>query len=148
MFDEQTLHEKLVNATESVLEKMFFEAVLVRGEVQTLGKPLMQVQVSFLGYPSGELRIAIEETAARVMAHDFLPDAELEAVSVQETMREFANMTCGALLSELESDSGFKLLSPVITDGTVTGAAGAPFVEERFTLECGSLIVGIRFAYE
>ena len=148
MVDEQVLHEKLVNATESVLETMFFTAVLERVAVENARGPFVQVHVPFLGYPSGELRIAIEESAARVMTQDFLPDAEVETASIEETMREFANMTCGAFLSEIESDSGFKLLSPVIQDADGGSTLNGPSVEEGFMLESGNLIVGVRFAYE
>ncbi|HLJ48289.1 MAG TPA: chemotaxis protein CheX [Bryobacteraceae bacterium] len=148
MFDEQLLHEKLVTATESVLETMFFTAVLLRGAVQNSHGPLMQVHVPFLGYPSGELHIAIEESAARVMTQDFLPE-DAEGASMEDTMCEFASMTCGAFLSEIESASGFKLLSPVVTPAAAAVETfNGPLVEEGFTLESGSLVVGVRFAYE
>jgi len=148
MFDEHLLHEKLVNATESVLETMFFTAVLMRGAARDSEGPCVQIHVPFLGYPSGELHIAIEESAARVMTQDFLPE-EGEGASMEDTMCEFANMTCGAFLSEIESSSGFKLLPPVVAPAADDAETlKGPMVEEGFTLESGSLVVGVRFAYE
>lgn len=146
---EEILREKLAGATESVLETMFFTTVISRGQGPEMdAASSLRIQVQFVGSPSGQFEVVIDPHAARVMAEGFLPDAESPAM--EETMREFANMACGAFLSEIETDGEFQLRPPVVVEGGGVDRASSSqtVLREEFTLDCGRLAVAVAFAGE
>jgi CheY-specific phosphatase CheX len=106
----------LASTAEDVLETMFFTGIegLADADAPPSG-PHLGVRLAFAGTPSGMLTLRISEASARSLASNFLaaeadeplPDAPLGAV-----VGELANMICGALLSQVQSETHFHLSSP------------------------------------
>jgi chemotaxis protein CheY-P-specific phosphatase CheC len=72
----------------------------------------MGASVRFEGHPSGALSIAMDARLARGIAEDFLGVQDIAFQQVEDVVRELANITCGAVLSRIESECTFRLDSP------------------------------------
>jgi CheY-specific phosphatase CheX len=115
---ERFFDRALREATEDVLEKMFFIRDM-GGSTPADSGPMPEITVSltFEGVPPGWLTLCAGKDAARSIAADFLGE-EKETVTDQqaeEVVCELANMICGSVLSRTESDATFHLSSPAVT---------------------------------
>jgi CheY-specific phosphatase CheX len=114
VFSKRALEE----SAGEVLEKMFFIGALEERGSDTQPYPEITTRVNFEGSPSGALTMRVAAAAARSIAADFLgcEKSSLSEAQVDEVMCELANMICGSVLSRTESETTFRLLSPVIVD--------------------------------
>lgn len=110
----------LIEAAQFVLETMFFAESEPVSE--TMGAPLLadrciRAEVSFRGDRTGRLLIGLPESCARALAAGFegIPDeAAVPQASLEQVVKESANMICGATLTRLFPDGLFQLGSPEI----------------------------------
>jgi CheY-specific phosphatase CheX len=112
----KTVRELLIESAQNALEIMCFsDAEVVSGEVTTPEGELLAASLTFEGAPSGSFGLLISANAARSVATNFLAaddEARLTAAEVSAVIGELANMICGAMLSELESDATFDISEP------------------------------------
>lgn len=108
------IQQALKEASEEVLEKMFFVRGMEGGDCQPSGGADLHAGLDFEGEPGGSLRLSLSESAARSVAADFLAAEEyaLSMRQIEEVICELANMICGSLLSKLERDARLRLSSP------------------------------------
>lgn len=120
----------LAESTCDVLERMFFLELAPLADAPTPRDPIT-AEVTFAGDPPGRFSLTMEREAARMAAADFLGADPEEIVSHQqdEVVCELANMICGSVLSQIESDVTFRLEQPVVADAreAVRPPAGATF---------------------
>lgn len=128
----------VAEALTQVLETMFFTTVLGPAE----GMPpqdLMIARVEFSGQPSGWLSLGITGPAARELAENFLGiDEALDEHQSGEVVRELANMVCGTMLSQVESDTHFELSEP-----RLVAQASPASLRQTFELENGFVEVSL-----
>ena len=76
--------------------------------------PTCTAELRFRGVPSGQCRVRVARSLARVMAAGFLGCEEIEVSDSQteEVVCELANMICGSVLSRLESEATFRITHP------------------------------------
>jgi CheY-specific phosphatase CheX len=141
----QTIDSCVTESVNKVLETMFFSAPLGPAEPET-GAHVIQAQLAFNGRPGGTFRLGLSASCARTMAADFLgeePETLTDLASGQ-VICEMANMICGTLLSQWESEEIFQLDAPELV---VPGSEDArlpetvPTVQQSFELENGILTV-------
>lgn len=106
--------EILLQATQQVLETMFFTSVMGDRDTPPDG-PCVDARVSFRGSPSGVFGLRLSASAARSIASNFLgaeDENELTDEQIGQVVCETTNMICGAVLSRVESDSVFDIALP------------------------------------
>jgi CheY-specific phosphatase CheX len=142
----QALHE----ASQSVLESMFFVSAEETGPPDEWENPMIFAQVEFRGQWAGRCIAQMPESLARTLAGNFaglLDPEEVRAEIMIETVCEFVNMICGCTITRLGC-SGIVALSPphLIEEWPVEGAnAQAP--AERW-LDTGEGTVHVSFETE
>jgi hypothetical protein len=107
------LEEISARTVPEVLEAMFFSTAAETSR-ESDGPEAVQTRVRFRGCPSGVFRLGTDAEAIRELAGNFLgvsPAAVGEA-EVAQVACELANMLCGSVLSQAESDAGFELGAP------------------------------------
>jgi CheY-specific phosphatase CheX len=115
---ERSIDQALAESVREVLERMFFvdlpEAAHPGPEPAGIA-----AQVIFDGDPPGSFRLDLDTGLAQQMAADFLGSdpAELTPEQVNDVVCELANMTCGSVLSRIESSATFRLAKPEIVVG-------------------------------
>ena len=137
----EQLSEALAAAAEQVLDTMFFVTVIAQTESAPEEALTVCACLEFRGEPSGSFGINVQESAARVIASNFLGE-EPETVSpeqVSEVVRELANMFCGAVLTQIHGDNLFELTSPELQDPERALAAAAQGTSRTFDLGEGLL---------
>ena len=129
-----------------VLETMFFAMAVENTEIRT-GPDPVSVQVAFRGSPPGEFSLKADRAVLAALGAAFLgkeDGEEMTPAEVAQTACEMANITCGSVLSEAESESGFDLDEPAVEE---SASAFEPDYEARFELDTGgALEIGFRFA--
>lgn len=76
---------------------------------------LIAASLSFEGSPPGRFGLVVSDLVARNLAANFMGGDEAASLlpgQVAGVVSELANMICGAVLSEMESNSNFNLGSP------------------------------------
>jgi len=112
-----TFESALRESAMEVLEKMFFicdsGAPVPEGDIRASE---LAVRLTFEGSPPGWLALRVGKMAARSIAADFLGEEErmLTDRQAEEMVCELAIMICGSVLSRMESDATFRLLSPLV----------------------------------
>ncbi len=136
--------EILCAAAQQVLETMFFTTIM-GARREPPGDSALEPRLSFDGNPSGSFGLKLSAGAARAIAANFLgveEDSELTCAQIGEVACELANMICGAMLSQVESDSTFQISHPSLAEPQAV-PAGA--VERFFDLDNGALGLWVRF---
>ncbi len=117
---DTVIRQALRDSVNEVLEKMFFVQTLGEfSDLEVAGHPPedeMAARLDFQGEPAGSLRLRLTSVAAKQIAADFLgiDAADVSDLQVSEVIRELANMTCGSVLSRVESSTAFNLSAPQI----------------------------------
>jgi CheY-specific phosphatase CheX len=142
---EPNFDQLLSTTVDSVLETMFFSAVLGPAEPETNGT-VLESRLAFHGRPSGTFGVCLSEPSARLLAAGFLGEDEESLTDSQtgQVVCELANMLCGSLVSQLQSDESFDLASPELVPSGSEIAAGfhaPPVARQSFELEGGILTV-------
>jgi CheY-specific phosphatase CheX len=141
---ERNYDQMFAEAVSSVLETMFFTAPLGLAAEES-GQACMGARVAFRGTPSGQVRLCLSEASAQLLAAGFLGEDE-ESLSPEQTglvVCELANMLCGSLLSQLESQEHFDLAAPQLDGDAVPPPEQAPVATQSFELENGVLRVAL-----
>jgi CheY-specific phosphatase CheX len=150
---EDTVRDRLVESAQTVLETMFFATPdTVSMDPQRPAGELIAVSLTFQGSPSGRFQLIVSDLAARTLAANFIGcDDAMSLLPGQVTgvMGELANMMCGAVVSEAESDVSFDLDAPeAIHVGADEPApdfgAGSPCIC-RFEFPEGALVSCLTF---
>src|SRR5262249_24956153 len=134
------VNELLNAAAESVLENMFFSAVM--GELP--GEPddsRVCAAVTFAGSNEGELVIAAAPATLEALAAGFL-GADEESVAdsqVKSVAGELANVLCGAVLGGLDPKGSFQISPPRIVEAVGGGSVCDMAFQKRFELMEGDL---------
>ena len=126
-----------------VLETMFF-AMAVESEDARVDGDSLAVRLVFRGSQSGVFGLKADRSVVASIGAAFLgkfDEGDLTGDEVSQVACELANMVCGAVLSEAESETGFELDEPQLD--------GEPFetvadYEARFEVDTGGA-VEIRF---
>lgn len=136
---ETELEHVLARCTETVLEQMFF----VRALNESIPAPdaELSVEVRFAGEPSGRLLLRISSSAARLIAGDFLGEDEsgLSEQQVAEVICELANIICGSVLSQVGTETTFRLDAPHLEHGPSVLDPNA--VVDSVALDNGNLLI-------
>lgn len=128
----------------SVLETMFFTAPM--GLTEDDPEDPLQACVAFHGSPSGSLTLRLSRSAAQLLAEGFLglDKNELNDTQTDLVVCELANMLCGSLVSQLESDQSFDLAAPqLLPPNTTQSPPASPTARQSFELEDGILTVSL-----
>jgi hypothetical protein len=112
-------------AVELVLQNMYFCEALFCGK-GVLTPEAVGAAVTFNGSLRGEFRIAVSDVLAARMTIDFLAldDGGAFASQIEATVRELANIACGAALSAWAPAANLHFSVP---EGFSCGPAGAEF---------------------
>ena len=135
----EQISEALAAAVEQVLDTMFFITVVSHSEQPPETALPLCACMEFRGDPSGSFGVNLSESAARVIASNFLGD-EPETVSeaqVAEVVCELCNMICGAVLTRIHGDNLFELTSPELQNPERALEAAARAVSRTFDVEDG-----------
>jgi hypothetical protein len=151
---EDAVHKLLSESAAATLETMFFAAPdQVSMDPRRPAGELLAVRLTFQGAPPGWFGLVASEPVARTLAANFIgceDGASLLPTQVSAVIGELANIMCGSVLSELESDANFDLNEPETThagaaDAGPDFAAGSPSTC-RFEFPEGALV--FFFAFE
>lgn len=113
---DDAVRQLLSESAQQTLETMFFAAP--EAISADAGRPrgeLIASRLTFLGAACGSFGAAVSAPLARALAANFLgvDDAsELASSEVTEVVGELTNIICGAVLSELETNSNFDIATP------------------------------------
>ena len=141
----------LSGAVTGVLETMFFaEAGIAEAPS---GLPALAAALSFRGRPSGEMTVCVSTAALRPLAAGFLGEDESDITETQaaEVICEIANMLCGSVVSQLESEKSFDLASPHLIPAGSSGLESHPghqTTTQTFAIQNGTLTVVLRMERE
>jgi hypothetical protein len=105
--------EVVAPAIEEILQVMYFCDGMYRGGAH-VADPAFETQLRFTGAASGTFRVAISRAFAAGMAADFLaldPDA-IATEQIDSTVKEFANVACGATMSAWMPSADFHFSVP------------------------------------
>jgi CheY-specific phosphatase CheX len=134
----------LTEATEEVLENMFFSGVM--GEVETTeataeGERLCAT-VSFAGSFTGKLTVSAAPATIAVLAAGFLGAEDDSVVDTQarSVVGELANVLCGVMLGHLDPKGSFVISPPEVSDAS---GVGQRELQKCFELMEGDLAVGL-----
>jgi CheY-specific phosphatase CheX len=150
---ENAVHQLLSESAQNTLEIMFFSTPdRVSAEPHRPAGSLIAASLSFQGAPPGRFRILVSESLARTLAANFLgsdDEAHLLPAQVAGVVGELANIVCGAVLSELETNANFDLSVPESIhrgagDPGPDFTAGSPSVC-RFEMDGGALVIFLTF---
>jgi hypothetical protein len=137
--------EILFSAAQQVLETMFFTSILGEREAPP-EEPTLGARASFHGAPSGTFGLRLSSGAARAMAGNFLgaeDERELTEVQIGEVVCEMTNMICGAVLSQVETESAFEIRLPELQPPGEGAEAGATV--RSLDLDNGALTMFLSF---
>ena len=113
---ESAARQRLLESAENTLETMFFTMPdMVSMDPQRPAGELVAASLTFRGMPPGRFGFLVSDLVARTLAMNFIgceDAAQLDSAQVAGVMGELANMMCGAVLSEMESDVNFDLSAP------------------------------------
>lgn len=150
---ENAVRQLLSECGQQTVETMFFAApdAIFPDAARPAGE-LIAAGLTFQGDPPGRFGVIISSALARNMAINFLglgDDAELPPAQVREVIGEMANIICGAVLSELESNANFDISAPA---SVLLGEAeplpdhltGLPF-ECRMEMPEGAIVLSLSF---
>ena len=149
----EVVRRLLSESAQNALETMFFTTPeAVSTELQRPSGELIAASLSFQGAPPGRFGILVSAPAARRMAANFLgsdEEARLPPAQVSGIVGELANMICGAMLSELESDANFDISEPATAYAGASEPgpdflSGSP-VAVRFELPGGAMVLSFAF---
>jgi hypothetical protein len=150
---EDAVHQLLSESAQRTLETMFFATPdKVSMDPRRPAGELIAASLTFQGAPPGRFGLVVSDAVARTLAGNFGAcddDAPLPAAQVAGVIGELANMMCGAVLSELESDANFELSAPqsIPIGADEPGpdfAAGSPSIC-RFEFPEGDLVFFFQF---
>ena len=98
-------------------------------------------RLDFAGAPSGSFGVRTPRRTARLIAANFLGEDEdaLSDAQAAEVIGELANMTCGSLLSRVESKRVFELSVPGSEPRGSDGKPGVDRIGRIFVLDEGVL---------
>ena len=128
-----------------VLETMFF-AMAVESQDAQVGGDSMRVHLDFRGSPSGTFTLHADRPALAQLGAAFLgnDNEELSPAEVGDVACELANILCGSVLSEAESESGFELDEPRLEPPAAHSASplhrSPPDYQARFQLDNGGAL--------
>lgn len=140
-------NQMIIDAVDAVLETMFFAAPMGPSpEPQEDSIPVLQARVEFTGKPSGNLRVSLCASSARLLAANFLGEDEntLTDGQIEQVVCELTNMLCGGVASQLESNQPFDLAPPELLPACCPHrcqAAPVATAQQSFALENGFLTV-------
>ncbi len=138
----EELSRVLADATEQVLETMFFTTLESRLDAVPETSGAITAALSFQGELRGTFCLDLSTESACRLAASFLatePDV-LPQERVGEAVCELANMICGRTLSQMQSEDTFELLAPHLEAQPVASTAGPTHI---FQLEDGYLRVSL-----
>jgi CheY-specific phosphatase CheX len=139
--------ESLTASVERVLETMFFTFPCGPLDTSALGDlDWVGAHLEFSGSAGGELAIMLGPAAARSLAADFL-GVEADSIGpekVAEVVCELANMVCGSMVSELESQDLIHLSSAVCFSGPAPARPGGTTAEYAAELADGPLFASVK----
>ncbi len=149
--DGAALDGLLAGAVTGVLETMFFAEAISAGAPE--GLPALAAALSFRGRPSGEMTVCVSTAALRPLAAGFLGEDEANITETQaaEVICEIANMLCGSVVSQLESEKSFDLASPRLIPAHHSGLesqTGHQTTSQTFAIQSGTLTVALRMERE
>jgi CheY-specific phosphatase CheX len=145
---EQNPDNLLTSAVDQVLETMFFTASPGPATPFGANEPnLLGATLSFHGTPSGNMAISISNDGALQLAAAFLgvEESSLHGSQVGEVICELANMLCGSVLSNFESERSFDLSTPKFILGGIEDKRSGRSKAQGFALETGALNVYLEF---
>ena len=149
----EAVGQLLSKSAQDALETMFFTTPdWVSTELERPSGELIAASLTFQGAPRGRFGMVVSAPAARSMAASFLGfdhEARLPLAQVSVVIGELANMICGAMLSELESDEHFDLSAPA-TAYAGASEPGPDFLigstaAVRFDLPGGAIVLSVAF---
>ena len=138
------LRQILENSANEVLEAMFFTGV--SGEAaETVPGPHLSAELAFRGTPSGCFGIEVPLETGRTIASNFLgaDGDELSKSQISEVVGELTNMICGTVLSHLNANGQFELLSPEVQLNPRDRYHAGDTFHSTFALEDGTLTLWI-----
>jgi CheY-specific phosphatase CheX len=150
---EDSARALLSESAQKTLETMFFTTPdRVSADPQRPAGELIAASLTFQGAPPGRFGVVMSEPVARTIATNFLGAEDgkrLPPAQVRGVIGELANIICGAVLSELESNANFDLSSPapVQVGADEPGpdyATGSP-VTCRFEMPEGAIVLSLAF---
>jgi CheY-specific phosphatase CheX len=137
----------LTQATEEVLENMFFSGVM--GEMETTeatadGDRLFAT-VTFAGSVAGQLTVSAAPATVAVLAAGFLgaEDDSVADTQARSVVGELANVLCGVMLGHLDPKGSFVISPPDVTGADGADGVGAMELHKWFELMEGDLAVGL-----
>jgi len=138
-----SIPDLLANTAAEALGTMFFTSVTRRWQgsvvADTSRAPLVRIPFLAGAGSSGYLDLRVSREGAQSIASSFLAtEEEVPEHRVNDVICELANVICGALLSVLLSERGFRLLTPEVLREPSGGVNPATF-EEALELERGWL---------
>jgi CheY-specific phosphatase CheX len=131
----------LTEATEEVLENMFFSGVM--GEMEEAGDgDRLCATVAFAGSIAGELTVSAAPATIAILAAGFLgaEDDSVADTQARSVVGELANVLCGVMLGHMDPKGSFVISPPEISDADGVGEMG---LHKRFELMEGDLAVGL-----
>jgi CheY-specific phosphatase CheX len=149
----EAVRQLLSESAQNTLETMFFITPdRISTELERPEGELIAASVTFQGAPPGRFGMVVSARAARGMAANFLgseDDAKLPLAQVSGVMGELANIICGTMLSELQSDANFDLAEPFTLHASANEPgpdflSGSP-VAVRFETPEGAIIFSFAF---
>src|SRR5437588_4823637 len=114
---EETVRRLLSESGRRALETMFFTTpdVVSNGGQRPTGD-LISASLACRGSPPGRFSAVLAAPVARTITANFLgveDGAGLPLAQLQDGAGELANIICGAVLSELDSNGSFDISAPV-----------------------------------
>jgi CheY-specific phosphatase CheX len=113
---EEPVRQLLPASAQRTLETMFFAMPeTVSMDPRRPAGERIAASLAFQGSPAGRFGLVVSDPVARTLAANFIGCDESEDLrpdQVAAVIGELANMICGAVLSELESDANFDLCPP------------------------------------
>ena len=143
---ERNMKDICAEAVSSVLERMFFTAPMGMSAEHAEGDSI-EARLVFRGRPCGEFRLRVSDCGARMLASGFLGEEEesLSRSQTEQVVCELANMLCGSVVSQLESEESIDLSAPelVAVESAAKDGPGQPETWQSFELEAGLLSVAL-----
>ena len=150
---EEAVNQLLSESAQKILGTMFFSMPdKVSMDPRRPVGELIAASLTFQGTPPGRFGLIVSDPVARTLAANFIgcDDATLlRPAQIAGVIDELANMICGAVLSELESEAHFDLSAPESLHASADEpgpdfTAGSPFAC-RFEFSEGELVFFLAF---
>ena len=147
------VRQLLSESAQHALETMFFTMPdRISTELERPTRELVAASVAFHGAPPGRFGIVVSASVATSIAANFLgceDDAKLPRAQVSGVIGELANIICGTMLSELQSDANFDIGVPT-TSCAGASEPGPDFLSGspaavRFDLPGGAMVLSFAF---